>query len=115
MKRILPLSILLFAMLTLLWACGAGGPRDVAEHFLDATSHGDYAKAKEYASKSSAKSLDMLAGIPNEKSAHPDKIEYVDMNVIDDRATYSYKENDSLKNLSLIKEDGKWKVAWSKN
>ncbi len=115
MKPSPALFITLVCMLALGWACSSGGPRDVAEHFLEATSHGDYAKAKEFASKNSAKSLDMLAGIPNEKAAHPDKIEYVDMNVIDERATYSYKENDSLKNLSLIKEDGQWKVAWSKN
>jgi hypothetical protein len=115
MKRTILFSLLTMMALLGLWACGGNSARDTGDHFLEATSKGDYAQAKEYATKASWEALDMLANNGNDKKLHPDKIEFLDINVIEDRATYSYKENDSIKNLSLVKEDGKWKVALKKN
>ncbi|MEY3445035.1 MAG: hypothetical protein RLZZ519_3316 [Bacteroidota bacterium] len=91
-----------------------GGAAANAEKFLNAFAHGDVDGAKKYATRDAQASLDMMAGTLEAKKANPDKIEMGDIKYSGDRATVSYHENGVLKTLDMVKEDGKWKAAWTK-
>jgi hypothetical protein len=91
-----------------------GGAATNAEKFLDAFAHGDMNGAKKYATRDAQASLDMMAGTFEAKKAKPDKIEMGDIKYEGDRASVFYHENGVLKTLDMVKEDGKWKAAWTK-
>lgn len=99
----------------LLWACaGTGSPRIVAKKFLHAFVEGDFEKAGNYATKESRESLKMMRALDDQEKGAPPKIEIGNVKEDGDKATVSYKENGVEKNLRLVKEDGKWRVDWSK-
>jgi hypothetical protein len=115
MKRTLKFSAVALLAVVVLWACGgSAGPKSVGESFLSAMAKGDIEGAKKFASKESQASLEMMAGTSDAKKANPDKIEVGDVKEEGDKATLSYKENGADKTLSLVKEDGAWKAAYSK-
>lgn len=115
MNRTLKLSALALLAVVVLWACGgASGPKEIGEQFLNAMAKGDIEGAKKFATKDSQTSLDMMAGNAVTKAANPDKIELGEVKEEGEKATLNYKENGVDKTLNLQKEDGQWKVAYSK-
>ena len=117
MKRTLKFSAIALLAVVVLWACGGGAngsAKDVGTSFLNAIAKGDVDGAKKLATKDAQTSLDMASATFESKKANPDKIEVGEIKEEGDKATLSYKENGTDKTLDLIKEDGKWKAAWSK-
>lgn len=96
-------------------ACGDNNPRSVGDAFLEAVSHGDFVKAKTYVTTKSLPALDMLAQNSAGKPAATSTIKFVDINVINDQATYAYNDDGVEKYLTLVQENGEWKVQLSKN
>jgi Domain of unknown function (DUF4878) len=116
MIKTLKFTAIALLAVALLWACaGTGSPRVVAKKFLHAFVEGDFVGAGQYATKESKESLKLMASIHDQDKGEPAKIEIGDVKEDGDKATVSYKENGVKKNLRLVKEDGKWKVDWTKD
>ena len=111
-------GLTVFTMLLL--ACSGNSPKSVATHFLKAMYKSDFEEAKKYGTEETAKMLDMLSGFAKmmPDSAKKDvKTEIVSEKVEGDKATYTYKEEgkNEEQTIHLVKIDGKWKVAMSKD
>ena len=114
-------SIAGFAILVFLISCGGGdSPKSVAEHFLKAMNKMDFETAKKYGSEDTGRLLDMMSGfskmIPD--SAREEKSFEIKDELIDgDKATVTYIQagEPGEQSLDLVKIDGKWKVAMSKD
>jgi hypothetical protein len=102
-------------------SCGSGdSPKAVAENFLKAMNKMDYETAKKYGSEDTGRLLDMMSGFARmmPDSARKERsFEMKDEKIEGDRATVTYTQSDSNEeqSLSLIKVDGKWKVAMTKD
>lgn len=115
-KAVSLVSIVLFII-----SCGGGdSPKSVAEHFLKAMNKMDYETAKKYGSEDTGRLLDMMSGfakmIPD--SAREEKsFEIKDEKIDGDKATVTYVQSGEVgeQTLDLVKIDGKWKVAMSKD
>jgi hypothetical protein len=109
------------AIVVFLISCGGGdSPKSVAEHFLKAMNKMDYETAKKYGSEDTGRLLDMMSGfakmIPD--SARQEKsFEIKDEKIDGDKATVTYLQQgeEGEQSLDLVKLDGKWKVAMSKD
>ncbi len=106
---------------TTIIACGGGDkPKSVAENFLKAFNKMDYETAKKYGSEDTGKLLDMMSGFSNHM---PDSVkqeksfEMKDEKINGDKATvfYTASGEEGEQSLNLVKVDGKWKVAMSKD
>ena len=80
----------------------------------------DFEGAKKYGTEDTNKMLDMLSGFAKmmPDSARKDvKTEITSEKIEGDKATYTYKEEgkDGEQTMNLVKVDGKWKVAMSKD
>lgn len=118
-KLFIPLLVALF-----LTACGGGGsePKDVAEKFMKAMSEQDIEEAKKHASQKSHQVLDMIGGT---MSMMPDSVKnqeqefvfkFVKDSVVDDRAwVWAENQEGPQDPIELVKEDGEWKVVFSKS
>jgi hypothetical protein len=99
-----------------LWACGgAGNAKEIGEKFLIAYAQGDIATAKQYATRDAQRTMGLVFGSASIQKSNPDKIKIGQLQEDGDMATLAYNENGVDKTLSLLKEDGLWKVAWSKD
>lgn len=102
-------------------SCGGGDtPKSVAENFLKALNKMDYETAKKYGSEDTGKLLDMMSGFAKmmPDSAKKDvSFEIKDEKINGDKATivYSSTGDEGEQTLNLVKIDGKWKVAMSKD
>jgi len=104
-----------------LFSCGGGdSPKSVAENFLKAMNKMDYEAAKKYGSEDTGRLLDMMSGyatmIPD--SAREEiSFEIKDEKIEGDKATVTYVQSGEVseQSLDLVKIDGKWKVAMSKD
>jgi Domain of unknown function (DUF4878) len=115
MTKTLKFSAIALLAVVVLWACGGkGGPKEVAEKFLNAIAAGDYDGASKYATKEAQESLKMMATMGGGEKGEAAKIEIGDVKEEGDKATVSYKENGTDKTLDMVKEDGEWKANWSK-
>ena len=117
MTRTLKLSALAIIGAMVLWACGGGnlGPKETGEKFLKALAEGDYGTAKDYATKGSQESLDMLEKMGGgEATGSADDIVVGEVKEDGDKATLSYTEKGAEKTLNLVKEDGSWKAEFNK-
>ncbi len=114
MRRTLTFSALALAAICILWACSSDNPASIAEKFLSAMAVGDYAAAKQYASKDSQAALDMLIQNPEAQTLEEIEIEVDKEEITGDQASVTYLENGRPKTLLLIKEDQQWRVAFSK-
>jgi hypothetical protein len=109
-----------FALL-ILTSCGGGdSPKSVAENFLKAMNKMDYETAKKYGSEDTGRLLDMMSGFANmiPDSAKQEKsFEIKDEKIDGDKATVTYSQSGEVgeQTLDLVKIDGKWKVAMSKD
>jgi Domain of unknown function (DUF4878) len=103
-------------LVAILWACGgAGNAKEVGEKFLIAYAQGDITTAKKYATREAQQTMDLVFGSASILKTNPDKIKIGQLQQDGDMATLAYNENGTDKTLSLRKEDGEWKVAWSKD
>lgn len=116
-------SYILFAGL-FLFSCSRGdSPREVAETFLGYYGNNDFERAKDLGTEETDRLLDMLSGFKKmvtdstEMEEHNYSIvsEKIEGNV----ATYTYEDKNKgseavQESLTLVKEDGKWKVAMNK-
>jgi len=108
-------------------SCGGGGgsePADVVKNFTKAMYDNDIARAKECASEASAQLLDMIGRM---MAMAPDSVQ-VDQpdfefnfsrdSIAGDRAWVWVKGEDGSEDpqaMELVKENGEWKVIFSKN
>lgn len=117
MTRTLKISAIAIMGALVLWACGGGASssKEVGEKFLKALATGDYGTAKEYATKESQESLEMLEKMGGgETGGSADDIVVGESKEEGDKATLSYTEKGVEKTLDLVKEDGAWKAKFSK-
>ncbi len=117
MTRTLKLSAIAIIGAMVLWACGGGnlGPKETGEKFLKALAEGDYGTAKDYATKSSQESLEMLEKMGGgESGGSADDIVVGEVKEDGDKATLAYTEKGAEKTLNLVKEDGSWKAQFDK-
>lgn len=117
MTKSLKLSALVLIGAMVLFACGGGnlGPKETGEKFLKALAEGDYGTAKDYATKGSQESLDMLEKMGGgEATGSADDIVVGEVKEDGDKATLSYTEKGAEKTLNLVKEDGSWKAQFDK-
>lgn len=125
MKTVKVAILTLFAAL-MLSACGGGSPEAVAQKFQSAIMEGDFEKAAQYASSSTAPLLKSMATmIPADQlkelkdEAKGTKVKVGEVEVEGDTATVTLEmtsadgEVDSM-DYHLVKEDGSWKVVFEK-
>jgi hypothetical protein len=109
-------------LVLILTACSPESPKSVANNFLSAAAEMDYEKAKKYATPSTGKLLDMLAGA---EAYTPDSVKKKMMSnftIVDEYSRtdstsivlYHLKNSDSDQILNLVKRNGKWLVNISK-
>jgi len=115
-KKITPIVFALFFS-----GCNSNGPKPVAENFLKAMNQMDFDKAKTYGTEDTGKLLDMMSGfakmIPDSSKKKQSKFEITGEKIDGDKATVTYREEgkEGEQTVPLIKVDGKWKVAMSKD
>ena len=118
MKKI---SLFVTTICLILASCGGGdSPKAVAENFLKALNKMDYETAKKYGSEDTGKLLDMMSGFAKmmpDSAKKERSFEMKDEKIEGDKATVTYTESgeEGLQSLNLVKVDGKWKVAMSKD
>ncbi|HUX84067.1 MAG TPA: hypothetical protein VMV20_02455 [Chitinophagaceae bacterium] len=125
MKRFSRLFIPLAYLPALFWSgCQSGpGPKEVATNFLQAVLKSNYTQAKQYATKDSEPLLNALASLTGSlPSAERDKIEHSRITIRDVQmkgdlamVTYVNSAEDKSETLNLKKENGQWKVAFTKD
>lgn len=114
-KSLFSLFIALIAV-----ACGAGSatPSQVAEKFLTHTNKMEFKEAKEYSTKATGEMLDMVAGMAGMMGEQPPapSFKITGETIEGETATVTYRTEgkDADESVSLIKEDGKWKVNMNK-
>ena len=102
-------------------SCGGGDtPKSVAENFLKALNKMDYETAKKYGSEDTGKLLDMMSGFAKmmpDSAKKEMSFEMKDEKINGDKATVTYTASgeEGVQTLNLVKIDGKWKVAMSKD
>ncbi len=121
-KLILTLAV---AATTFIVSCGGGAsdPTAPAKSYLEAQKKGDYATAKKYCTEETKAYLDLIASlganVPDSIKAEETKatLKVGKANIEGDKASVSYtistKPGDQT--LNLVKQDGKWLVAQSKD
>jgi len=103
-------------------ACSPENPKSVANNFLAAAAEMNYQEAKKYATPSTGKLLDMLAGA---EAYTPDSVKKKMMSnytIVDEYSRtdstsivlYHLKNSDTDQILNLVKRNGKWLVNISK-
>ena len=110
-----------FVLFLFFIACSNSGPKPVAENFLTALSKLDFEKAKTYGTEDTGKLLDMMNGfakmIPDSSKHKESKFEITGEKIDGEKASVMYKEEgkEGEQSIPLVKVDGKWKVAMSKD
>ena len=126
--RLLKSLTLVVAVALMVTACGGGGgetPSTVAKKCIEATMEFDFVKAKQYVSKEYQAATDKLIDkfnkpelkewIEQTRSAMKDTpIEVINEKIDGNNATvtvkFSIMGRENKKDISLIKEDGSWKI-----
>ena len=122
MLRKLSLLGIVAASMLILTACGGGSantPDGVAKAFLEEIADKDFSGAKKYATKASASMLDMMEStmsmVPDDiADESSDEFEITKTDENGDEATVYYTSGGKDEKLKVVKEDGDWKVAFSK-
>ncbi len=121
MLKKLSLFGILAASMLLFSACGDSDntPENVAKAFLEKIANADFSGAKEYATEASGSMLDMMeqasSFAPDETMKSTGNVEIIKTEKDGDVATVYYKTDDEEEKLKVVKEDGEWKVAFSKS
>lgn len=123
MKRVLFLSFpSLFLLMALPGCLHREGPRQVSLKFLTAIQKANYTEAKQYATNDSKAMLDALSSFQkmlpkaSQEKIKNEKFDIRNVRIVDSFAlvTYSSDMDTTGKILKLKKEQGKWKVAFTK-
>ena len=102
--------------------CSPENPKSVANKFLSAAAEMNYQEAKQYATSSTGKLLDMLAGA---EAYTPDSVKkkmMANFMIVDEYSRtdstsvvlYHVKNSDTDQVLNMVKRNGKWLVNISK-
>ncbi len=121
-KLILSLAVVATAFMV---SCGGGSsdPKAVAKSFLEAQQKADYTTAKKFCTEETKGFLDMLsslgASVPDsiKKQEASAKLTLQDAKIDGEKATvgYTLSTKPDAQTLNLVKQDGKWLVAQSKD
>lgn len=120
MIKTLKFTLVAALAIVVLWACNSGeAPKVVAEKFLKAYTAHDYAAAKELCTEDGKKVVETIEGMSlglTQKTS-PAEFEITSEEVNGDNATVGYKmkETGAENKISLVKQDGKWMVAVTKD
>lgn len=109
----------IYLMIVFSGCMNSDNPKDVAENYLEALNRLDFEGAKKYGTAETAKLLDMFKSFSElmPDSAHKQTEYKITKDVIEgNKATVFYVEDGSANEemITLVKENGKWKVAMSK-
>src|SRR6185503_13683982 len=116
-----PGKLLVALFITILSSCEGGkSPKSVAENFLNAMNKFDFETAKKYGTEDTGKLLDMMSGFTKmmpDSARKEEKYEMLDEKIEGEKATVTYRAEgrEDPEKLDLIKVNGKWKVAMSKD
>jgi hypothetical protein len=117
------------AVLSILVSCGGGSPESVAKSFMNAMLDGKFDKAAKYATEESGKMLMQLQAMAamggdmgeltamesDGGSAEKPDIKITGSEIDGDNATVTYEmEGQPPQEMTLVKENGKWKVLFEK-
>src|SRR5262245_2831317 len=110
----------LFVFSLLISCMGSDKPKSVAEQFLQVMNKFDFETAKKYGTEDTGKLLDMMSGFSkmmSDSARKEEKYEMLNESIDGDRATVSYRVEgrEETEKLDLVKVNGKWKVAMSKD
>lgn len=112
---------LISALYLFVLSCRKGdSPHEVADTFLGYYGSNEFNKAKDYGTEETVRVLDMMAGLNKmlpDSAVVETKFEIVSEKTEGNVATVMYKasgSNESPKPLTLVKEEGKWKVSMNK-
>ncbi len=111
-------------LLIVFFSCNRGdSPREVAETFLGYMAANDFERAKELGTEETDRLMDMLNGFKKMVSDST-QLEEHNFSIVAEKiegnvATYTYEDKNKgpeagVESLTLVKEDGKWKVAMNK-
>lgn len=124
MRRFVYPVVALILCFQLLPGCREKGPDpgEVTLEFLTAIQHSNYKEAKKYATRDSKSMLDALAAFQrmlpesSREKFKNGKISIIHIEKKDSLAvvTYESDKDTTRKTLKLKKQDGKWKVAFTK-
>jgi hypothetical protein len=120
MKSLFKKSVSLFLVL-LFAACSNNSPKSVAGNFLSALNKMDFEAAKKYGTEDTGKLLDMMSGfakmIPDSSKKNETKFSITGEKIDGDKATVTYTEEgkEGEQSIPLMKVNGEWKVAMSKD
>lgn len=119
MTRTLKITALALLGVVILWACGGGevaDPKTAGEKFLKAYLSNDFSGAKDYANKETDDVLDQLSTSSDDKSkGDPSKMTVGEWTESGETGTLAYKYDGKDMVLKMVKEDGKWVAAMSKD
>ena len=114
-------KIVAAAFVLFIASCGSSdSPKAVAGNFLKAMNKMDYETAKKYGSEDTGKLLDMMSGFSkmmSDSARQERSFEIKDEKIEGDKATVTYTQSgeEGEQVLNLIRVEGKWKVAMSKD
>jgi hypothetical protein len=94
-------------------ACAGKSPKSVAERYLTAIQVGDYKGAQQFASAESQEPLAALAEQKLPVGDHLPKFEMGEEVISGERAVVEFKQDGNPHLLSLIQENGEWKVIYA--
>jgi hypothetical protein len=123
MKKVFFSIVAVLALAVSLVSCSNNSPKASAEKFLNGLNHMDYEAAKSVSTEETKKMLDMMSQLTammpdsTKENAKKVKVTMGKEDVNGDKATVSYttSEDTTSRNLTLVKQNGKWLVQWSKN
>ncbi|XZF12710.1 hypothetical protein ACTHGU_13060 [Chitinophagaceae bacterium MMS25-I14] len=123
MKKVLFSIVAVLALAVSLVSCNSNSPKASAEKFLNGLNHMDYESAKSVSTEETKKMLDMMSQLTamlpdsSKETAKKVQVKIGEEKVNGDKATVSYttSEDTTAKQLTLVKEKGKWLVQWTKN
>lgn len=123
MKKVFFSIVAVVALAVSLVSCNNNSPKASAEKFLNGLNHMDYEAAKSVSTDETKKMLDMMSQLTammpdsTKENAKKVKVTMGKEDVNGDKATVAYttSEDTTSRNLTLVKQNGKWLVQWSKN
>src|SRR4051812_30439149 len=123
MKRVLQLCLGLLVAGIMMAGCNKGGPKDVANKWLTSFYQNDYETAKKYSTDDTKKFLSELNELfkilpdSSRKDLKKETVSIKDVKQDGDKATVTYAtstEPGKEQQLSLVKQNDKWLVQFSK-
>lgn len=112
-------GVFVFLFSVFLFSCSSNNPRDVARAFLSSLVALDFEKASLYVSEDSKDEFDVYVAfmslIPEKKRGQLAVRAFDIIDVVEDGDSARVRfriEGEAVDELSLVREDGAWKVDW---